>query len=147
MRENAADPLSIEGELAQMVIAADYPFMDVLWSMIIFFFWVIWIWIVITVLVDIFRRHDISGWAKAAWVIFVVILPWLGVLVYLIAQHDGMRERSIKQAQGQQQAFDDYVRETAGGGAAADIAKAKELLDTGAITQAEFEALKAKALA
>ena len=141
------DPLSIEGELAQMVIAADYPFMDVLWSMIIFFFWVIWIWIVITVLVDIFRRHDISGWAKAAWVIFVVILPWLGVLVYLIAQHDGMRERSIKQAQGQQQAFDDYVRETAGGGAAADIAKAKELLDTGAITQAEFEALKAKALA
>ena len=141
------DPLSIEGELAQMVIAADYPFMDVLWSMIIFFFWVIWIWIVITVLVDIFRRHDISGWAKAAWVIFVVILPWLGVLIYLIAQHDGMRERSIKQAQGQQQAFDDYVRETAGGGAAADIAKAKELLDTGAITQAEFEALKAKALA
>ena len=130
-----------------MVIAADYPFMDVLWSMIIFFFWVIWIWIVITVLVDIFRRHDISGWAKAAWVIFVVILPWLGVLIYLIAQHDGMRERSIKQAQGQQQAFDDYVRETAGGGGAADIAKAKELLDTGAITQAEFEALKAKALA
>ena len=130
-----------------MVIAADYPFMDVLWSMIIFFFWVIWIWIVITVLVDIFRRHDISGWAKAAWVIFVVILPWLGVLVYLIAQHDGMRERSVKQAQGQQQAFDDYVRETAGGGAAGDIAKAKELLDTGAITQAEFEALKAKALA
>ena len=129
-----------------MVIAADYPFMDVLWSMIIFFFWVIWIWIVITVLVDIFRRHDISGWAKAAWVIFVVILPWLGVLVYLIAQHDGMRERSIKQAQGQQRAFDDYVRETAGGGAAADIAKAKELLDTGAITQAEFESLKSKAL-
>ena len=130
-----------------MVIAADYPFMDLLWSMIIFFFWVIWIWIVITVLIDIFRRHDIGGFAKAAWVIFVVILPWLGVLIYLIAEHDGMRERSIKQAQGQQQAFDDYVRETAGGGAAADIAKAKELLDTGAITQAEFDALKAKALA
>ena len=130
-----------------MVIAADYPFMDVLWSMIIFFFWVIWIWIVITVLVDIFRRHDIGGWAKAAWVIFVAVLPWLGVLIYLIAQHDGMRERSIKQAQSQQQAFDDYVRDTAGGGAAADIGKAKELLDSGAITQAEFEALKAKALA
>ena len=130
-----------------MVIAADYPFMDVLWSMIIFFFWVIWIWIVITVLIDIFRRHDIGGWAKAAWVIFVAVLPWLGVLIYLIAQHDGMRERSIKQAQSQQQAFDDYVRDTAGGGAAADIAKAKELLDSGAITQAEFEALKAKALA
>ena len=99
------------------------------------------------VLVDIFRRHDIGGWAKAAWVIFVAVLPWLGVLIYLIAQHDGMRERSIKQAQSQQQAFDDYVRDTAGGGAAADIGKAKELLDSGAITQAEFEALKAKALA
>jgi hypothetical protein len=130
-----------------MVMAADYPFMDVLWSMIIFFFWVIWIWIVITVLVDIFRRHDIGGWAKAAWVVFVVILPWLGVLVYLIAQHDGMRERSVKQAQVQRREFDDYVRETAGGGSAADIAKAKELLDSGAITPQEFETLKAKALA
>ena len=130
-----------------MLIAADYPLMDVVWSMIIFFFWVIWIWIVITVLIDIFRRHDISGWAKAAWLVFVVILPWLGVLVYLIAQHDGMRERSLKHAQAQQQAFDSYVRDTAGGGAAGDIAKAKELLDTGAITQAEFDALKAKALA
>jgi hypothetical protein len=131
-----------------MVMAADYPFMDVLWSMIIFFFWVIWIWIVITVLVDIFRRHDIGGWAKAAWVVFVVILPWLGVLVYLIAQHDGMRERSMKQAQAQRREFDDYVRDTAGGGgSAADIAKAKELLDSGAITQQEFETLKAKALA
>jgi putative oligomerization/nucleic acid binding protein/phospholipase D-like protein len=131
---------------AQMVMAADYPFMDVLWSMIIFFFWVIWIWIVITVLIDVFRRHDIGGLAKAAWVIFVVILPWLGVLVYLIAQHDGMRERSMKQAQAQRQEFDDYVRDAAGG-SAGEIAKAKELLDAGAITQQEFEALKAKALA
>ena len=131
-----------------MVMAADYPFMDVLWSMIIFFFWVIWIWIVITVLIDVFRRHDIGGFAKAAWVIFVVILPWLGVLVYLIAQHDGMRDRSMKQAQAQKQEFDTYVREAAGGGgSAAEIAKAKELLDAGALTQQEFEALKAKALA
>jgi Short C-terminal domain/Phospholipase_D-nuclease N-terminal len=130
-----------------MVMAADYPFMDVLWSMIIFFFWVIWIWIVITVLIDIFRRDDIGGWTKALWVIFVVILPWLGVLVYLIVQHDGMRERSVKQAQAQRRQLDDYVRETAGGGAAADIAKAKELLDAGTITQEEFDALKAKALA
>ena len=84
-------------------IAADYPFMDVLWSMIIFFFWVIWIWIVITVLIDVFRRHDIGGFAKAAWVIFVVVLPWLGVLVYLIVEHDGMRDRSTQQAQAQQQ--------------------------------------------
>src|SRR6187455_2724127 len=129
-----------------MLFAADYPFMDVLWSMIIFFFWVIWIWIVITVLVDIFRRHDISGWAKAAWVVFVVILPWLGVLIYLIAQHDGMRERRIKEVQDQQQAFDSYVRETAGG-SADQIARAKELLDNGTITQEEFQALKTKALA
>ena len=129
-----------------MMMAADYPFMDVLWSMIIFFFWVIWIWIVITVLVDVFRRSDIGGWAKAAWVIFVVILPWLGVLVYLIVEHDGMRERSVKQAQAQQRAFDDYVKDTAGG-SAAEIAKAKELLDSGAITQAEFDAIKQKALA
>jgi Short C-terminal domain/Phospholipase_D-nuclease N-terminal len=131
-----------------MVMAADYPFMDVLWSMIIFFFWVIWIWIVITVLIDVFRRHDIGGWAKAAWVIFVVILPWLGVLVYLIVEHDGMRQRSMEQAQAQRREFDDYVRGAAGGGgSAAEIAKAKELLDSGAITQGEFEALKAKALA
>jgi hypothetical protein len=130
-----------------MVIAADYPFMDVLWSMIIFFFWVIWIWIVITVLIDVFRRDDIGGWAKAAWVVFVVILPWLGVLVYLIIEHDGMRERSIKQAQAQKQALDEYVRDTAGGGSAAEIARAKELLDSGTITQEEFEAIKAKALA
>jgi hypothetical protein len=127
-------------------MAADYPFMDVLWSMIIFFFWLIWIWIVITVLVDIFRRSDISGWAKAAWVIFVVILPWLGVLIYLIAQHDGMRERSISQAQQQKEQFDDYVREAAGG-SADQIAKAKALRDDGTITQDEFERLKAKALA
>ena len=129
-----------------MLIAADYPFMDVLWSMIIFFFWVIWIWIVITVLIDVFRRHDIGGFAKALWVIFVIIVPWLGVLIYLIVEHDGMRERSMKQAQAQKEQYDQYVREAAGG-SASEIAKAKELLDQGAITQAEFDALKAKALA
>lgn len=130
-----------------MVIAADYPFLDVFWTIIIFFFWVIWIWIVIQVLIDVFRRHDIGGFAKALWVIFVVIVPWLGVLVYLIVEHDGMRQRGMKQAQAQRREFDDYVRDTAGGGSAAEIAKAKELLDSGAITQEEFEALKAKALA
>ena len=128
-----------------MPIAADYPFLDVLWTIIIFFCWVIWIWIVITVFIDVFRRDDIGGWHKAAWVVFVIVLPFLGVLVYLIVQHDGMRERSAKQAQAQKQEFDQYVRETAGG-SAAEIAKAKELLDSGAITQEEFDALKAKAL-
>ncbi|HEX5617335.1 MAG TPA: SHOCT domain-containing protein [Solirubrobacteraceae bacterium] len=127
-------------------MAADYPFLDVFWSMIIFFFWVIWIWIVVTVLIDIFRRSDIGGFSKALWVVFVVILPWLGVLIYLIAQHDGMRERSIKQAQEQKQQFDSYVREAAGG-SADQIAKAKALRDDGTITEEEFQALKAKALA
>jgi hypothetical protein len=129
-----------------MLMAADYPFLDVFWSMIIFFFWVIWIWIVITVLIDIFRRADIGGWVKAVWVAFVVILPWLGVLIYLIVEHDGMRDRSASQARAQRQVFDDAVREAAGG-SASEIAKAKALLDQGTITQQEFEALKAKALA
>jgi Short C-terminal domain/Phospholipase_D-nuclease N-terminal len=128
-----------------MLIAADYPFLDVLWTLIIFFCWVAWIWIVITVFIDLFRRDDIGGWGKAGWVVFVIVLPFLGVLVYLIAQHDGMRERSVREATEQKQAFDQYVRETAGG-SATEIAKAKELLDSGAITQEEFDALKAKAL-
>src|SRR4029450_10772003 len=120
-----------------MLIAADYPFLDVLWTMIIFFAWVIWIWIAITVLIDVFRRHDIGGWGKAGGTVFIIVLPFLGVLVYLIAPHEGMRARSAQQAQAQQQQFDQYVREAAGG-SAAEIAKAKELLDAGAITQAEF---------
>jgi hypothetical protein len=128
-----------------MLIAADYPFLDVLWTMILFFAWLAWIWIAITIFIDIFRRDDIGGWHKAAWVVFVIVLPFLGVLVYLIAQHDGMRERSLAQAQAQKAEFDQYVRETAGG-SAAEIAKAKDLLDSGAITQAEFDAIKAKAL-
>jgi hypothetical protein len=128
-----------------MPLAADYPFLDVLGSIIIFFAWLAWIWIAITVFIDVFRRDDIGGWQKAAWIVFVIVLPFLGVLVYLIAQHDGMRERSVKQAQAQQQAFDQYVREAAGG-SAGEIAKAKELLDAGTITQQEFEAIKAKAV-
>jgi uncharacterized membrane protein YcjF (UPF0283 family) len=129
-----------------MLIAADYPFLEILWTMIIFFAWVAWIWIVITVFVDIFRRHDIGGWGKAGWVVFVIVLPFLGVLIYLIAQHDGMRDRALEQAKSQQAAMDEYVRETAGG-SATEIAKAKELLDSGAITQEEYDAIKAKAIA
>ena len=129
-----------------MLIAADYPFLDVLWTIIVFFAWVAWIWIAITCFIDIFRRHDIGGGTKALWVVFIVVIPFLGVLVYLIAQHDGLRERSVKQAQDQQAAFDKYVKDTAGG-SAAEIAKAKELLDAGTITQEEFDSIKAKALA
>jgi Short C-terminal domain/Phospholipase_D-nuclease N-terminal len=129
-----------------MLLAADYPFLEILWTLIIFFAWVAWIWIVVTVLIDVFRRDDIGGWGKAGWVVFVIVLPFLGVLIYLIAQHDGMRDRSLAQARGQKQAFDDYVRDAAGG-PATEIAQAKELLDKGAITQEDFEAIKAKALA
>ena len=128
-----------------MPIAADYPFLDVLWTMILFFCWVAWIWIVITVFIDVFRRDDIGGWGKAAWVVFVIVVPFLGVLVYLIAQHDGMRERSVRQARAQKQEFDQYVSEAAGG-SAAEIAQAKQLLDAGTITQDEFDKIKAKAL-
>jgi hypothetical protein len=101
------------------------------------------------VLIDVFRRHDISGWAKAAWVVLVVLFPWIGVLIYLIVNHGGMAERRYRDAADQQAQFDQYVRATAGsgGGAAAEIEKAKKLLDDGAITQAEFDSIKAKALA
>jgi Short C-terminal domain/Phospholipase_D-nuclease N-terminal len=131
-----------------MVLAADYPFLDILWTMIIFFAWVAWIWILIVLFTDIFRRRDIGGWGKAAWVIFLIILPFLGALIYLIANHDGMADRQAQQIQGQQEQFDSYVRQVAAdSGPAAEIDKAKKLLDDGAITQSEFEALKAKALA
>jgi hypothetical protein len=133
-----------------LVTASSYPFLNILWTTLIFFAWVIFIWIAITVLIDVFRRRDLSGWAKAAWVVFVVVIPWIGVLVYLIVNHDGMTERRMKEAQASQDQFDQYVRKTAstgGAGSAAEIAKAKELLDSGTISQAEFDALKAKALA
>ncbi|HEV7177572.1 MAG TPA: SHOCT domain-containing protein [Solirubrobacteraceae bacterium] len=131
-----------------MVIAASYPFLNVLWDILIFFAWVIFIWIAITVLIDVFRRHDISGWAKAAWVVFVVILPWIGVLTYLIVNHTGMAERRAQDTQVAQAQFDQYVRQAAGkGGPASEIETAKGLLDSGAISQEEFDAIKAKALA
>ena len=129
------------------IIASSYPFLNIFWTILIFFAWVIFIWIAITVLIDLFRRHDIGGWAKALWVVFIIILPFLGVLIYLIAYHDGMAERTNKQAAASQAQFDDYVRQTAGsGGPASEIAQAKDLLDSGAITQAEFDTIKAKAL-
>jgi hypothetical protein len=130
------------------VLAADYPFLEVLASMFFFFLFIIWIWILITVFADIFRRRDLGGGSKTLWIIFVILLPYLGVFVYLIANHDGMAERNVKQIQAQQEQMDTYVRSVAGsGGAAAEIEKAKGLLDSGAITQAEFDSLKQKALA
>ena len=128
-----------------MLVGADYPFLDLLWTMIYIFAFVIWFWLLITVFADVFRRHDTSGFAKAMWIIFVILLPFLGVLIYLIVEHQGMADRNVKQAQVQQQQFDQYVKSVAGG-SADEIAKAKQLLDSGAITQAEFDSLKAKAL-
>jgi len=130
------------------VLAADYPLLDVIWTMLIFFLWITWFWMLITVFADIFRRDDLSGLGKTGWLIFTIVLPFLGVFIYLITQGDEMAKRNRSQARAQQAQFDDYVRETAGsGGAAAEIEKAKQLLDSGAITQAEYEAIKAKALA
>ena len=131
-----------------MVIAADYPFLDILWTMLVFFAWVIWFWLLIVVFSDLFSRHDISGWGKAGWMVLLVVLPYLGVFIYLIAQGEHMAERKAKQSQAARAEFDDYVKNVAAsGGATAEIEKAKQLLDSGAITQAEFDALKAKALA
>jgi hypothetical protein len=130
------------------VLAASYPFLDVFWTMLVFFLWVLWFWLLFTVFGDIFRRSDLSGWGKTGWLIFTIVLPYLGVFVYLIAEHQGMAQRNIERAQAQRAQLDDYVRETAGGGgAAAEIEKAKGLLDSGAITQTEFDAIKQKALA
>jgi putative oligomerization/nucleic acid binding protein/phospholipase D-like protein len=132
-----------------MLLASDYPFLDVLWTLFIFFLWVIWFWLLFTVFIDVFRRHDIGGGKKTLWLIFVIILPFLGVFIYIITNNDGMTQRNLERAKAQQAQFDHYVRETAGGGggAATEIANAKQLLDQGAITQAEFDAIKQKALA
>jgi len=131
-----------------LLLGADYPFLDVMWSMFIFFIWVAWFMLLFRIIGDIFRRHDIGGGGKTGWLIFVLILPFLGVFIYLIAESQGMAERDMERMQAQQAQFDSYVRETAGsGGAAAEIEKAKQLLDSGAITQSEFDAIKTKALA
>jgi Short C-terminal domain/Phospholipase_D-nuclease N-terminal len=128
------------------VVAADYPFLEVLWTLLVFFAWVAWFWLLITVAVDIFRRRDIGGGKKTLWLLFMIFIPFIGVFAYLIANHDEIAQRNIERARAQQAQFDDYVR-TVSGGAAAEIDKAKQLLDSGAISQEEYEAIKAKALA
>jgi hypothetical protein len=131
-----------------MVLASDYPFLDILGTMLIFFAWVIWFWLLIRVFVDVFRRHDLSGWGKAGWTLLVIVLPFLGVLIYLIANGQEMGQRDVDLARATQSQFDEHIRSVAGSGdgAASEIAKAKSLLESGAITQAEYESLKAKAL-
>jgi len=129
------------------VIAADYPFLDVLWTLLIFFAWVIWFWLLITIFADIFRRHDIGGGKKALWTIFVIITPFVGVLIYLIVESKGMAERQAQAAQSARRQTDDYIKTVAAEvDAPGQIAQAKQLLDSGAINQQEFDALKQKAL-
>ena len=130
-----------------MVLA--YSFGQVMWSMFVFFAWILFFWLLFTVFGDLFSRHDISGWAKAGWSVLVICLPYIGIFAYLISQGKGMGERRAKEAQAAQSQMDTYIRSVASTGDSAtdQIARGKELLDTGAITQAEFDQLKAKALA
>jgi hypothetical protein len=131
-----------------MFLAADYPFLNIFWTMIIFFAWVCWIMLVFRVFGDIFRRRETSGWTKAAWTVFVIAIPFLGVLIYLIANGGAMNSRDVEQSRTAQAELDDYVKSVAGSsGPAAEIDKARQLLDNGAIDQTEYDALKAKALA
>jgi len=127
-----------------------YPILDFFLTMLYFFLFVIWIWLLIMVFIDIFRSHDMGGWAKALWVIFIIILPFLGVFVYLIARGGKMQERSAREAAQQQQAFDQYVRQAAGtpGDTTADqLAKLADLKSQGVLSEDEFQTQKAKILA
>ena len=131
-----------------MVLAADYPVLGVFWSMLIFFVWIAWFMLLFHIIGDLFRRRDASGAKKTLWCIFLLFVPFLGTFVYLISNGDGMARRRIEEAEAARSQMDEYVRTTAGsGGAAAEIEKAKGLLDSGAITQTEFDAIKAKAIA
>lgn len=128
-----------------MILATS--FWTFLWSLIVIFFMVVYFIMLFTVIVDVFRRHDASGGKKALWLIFIFFFPFLGLIVYLIVNGDGIAQRHAKSEQQAQQEFDSYVRNVSSGNSAEQIAKAKELLDSGAISQAEFDQLKAKALA
>lgn len=124
-------------------------FGEFLLGLLVIFFMIVFFMILFSILIDLFRSHDLSGWAKAGWVILIVILPFLGMLIYLIARGQSMTERSMKQAEQQQSATDQYIRDVAGasGTPSQQIAHAKDLLDSGAIDQDDYDKLKAKALA
>jgi predicted PurR-regulated permease PerM len=131
-----------------MLAATDYPLLNIFWTMLLLFIWIAWIWILFTIIVDLFRRDDIGGVAKAIWLIFLIVVPILGVLVYVLAQGDKMTSRRVKEQHVTQQDIDEYVRATASsGGASAEIERAKQLLDSGVISGQEFEQIKRKVLA
>ena len=125
-----------------------YPLLDAFLTMLWFFLWVLWIFLLFWIIFDIFRSKDLSGWSKALWLIFIIILPFLGVFVYLIARGGSMQDRSVRQAQAEDKQFQEYVRDAAGSGSSADeVAKLADLRDRGVITEAEFQQGKAKILA
>jgi ABC-type multidrug transport system fused ATPase/permease subunit len=128
------------------LLATNYPLLDVFWTMLWFFLFFIWIWLLITIFVDLFRSHDLSGWAKAGWVIFLIILPLLGILFYLIFRGSSMHERAVQQAQQQEADFRQYVQETAQTSSADQLTKLADLRDRGVITNDEFEQQKARIL-
>ena len=129
------------------MLVYDYPVMGVFWSMLYFFLFFIWIMLLFRVFADIFRSHDMGGFAKTLWVLFVIVAPFLGVFIYIIARGKSMGERDMAQAQAQQEAFKSYVQQTAGtGGTADELAKLADLMNSGAITQAEYDTAKAKVL-
>jgi len=136
-----------------MILAASsssYPLLSIFWTMVEFFLWVIWIWILIWVFIDIFRSHDLSGGAKALWFLFVLFIPLIGVLVYLLVRGDSMHERSVRQAQQQDAEARQYIQQAAASSPAStadQLAKLADLRDRGVITAAEFEREKAKILA
>lgn len=129
------------------MFAYDYPVLGVFWSLLVFFLWIMWFFLLFRVIGDVFRSDDLGGWAKAAWLIFVLVVPFLGVFVYVIARGDEMGRRDIAQAQARDQAFQSYVRNTAGSGGQVDqLAKLADLKDRGVLNDAEFEQQKAKLL-
>jgi Short C-terminal domain/Phospholipase_D-nuclease N-terminal len=132
------------------MLAYDYPLLGVLWSMFVFFLWVAWFFLLFKVVSDIFRSHDLSGWGKTAWLVFAIVLPFLGVFSYVIARGNQMTQHEMERAQFQQQAFDSYVRETAAhgtsGGSVDQLTKLASLREQGVISDAEFESEKAKVL-
>ena len=132
------------------MLAYSYPLLGVFWSMLWFFLFIVWIWLLIVIFADIFRSHDLGGFAKALWVIFVIILPFLGVFIYLIARGGKMQEHADEQAKNQDQAMRSYIQDvnaSSGGGTADQLAKLNDLKNQGVLTDAEFEAQKAKLLA
>jgi hypothetical protein len=134
--------------MALAASASSYPLLNVFWTILLFFLWVMWFWILISVFIDIFRSHDLSGWGKALWFLFVLLIPLLGVLVYLIVRGGSMHERAVRQAQQQDQAFREYVQTTAQTSAspADQLEKLASLRDRGVITPQEFDREKAKVL-